>query len=448
MQQKHAWRILTLSVFFFGMASLVSWWQIRQLGDPRLHLGAFYAWFAFLALVYLGMLGLAAWAQRQGMTAAKTLPALIAVLLTAGLSRLLVLSTAPTLSDDIYRYRWDGRVQEAGIDPYRYAPNDPALEALRDPSYTHINFPHLRTIYPPLTELAFRVGARLGGTLTAHKAVFVGAELLTVISLLVILVRRGRSPLWVAAYACHPLVILEVAGSGHNDALGIGLLWTGLAAWEAREWAGYTLAWSLAFLSKFASIILVPWWWWRRGERTWLGAFLVMALLPLMMHPSALSALFDSLSKMTGRVESNASIFLGLLWLFGASAAARLSTLVLWGGFLLWWSRREADPVRYLAGGYAAAALLSPAMHPWYLLWLIPAFCFWRPAWLLAWSGTVVLAYAVWPGYLRTGMWALPLWARTVEYAPVMVLGVLEAQRWLWHSSFLPATNPPLSARS
>ena len=62
-----------------------------------------------------------------------------------------VLFPPPFLSSDMYRYVWDGRVQVAGINPYRYVPADPALQSLRDDAiYPHINRADIaRTIYPP-----------------------------------------------------------------------------------------------------------------------------------------------------------------------------------------------------------------------------------------------------------------------------------------------------------
>ena len=267
---------LLWSLWFLCLGVLTGWgwWHIRLLGDVRLHLGVFFSWFAFAWLVYLAAL----WLVRRVGAIRPTLP-LILILLVAVVARLLLITTPPTLSNDIYRYQWDGRVQSAGIDPYAYPPNDPALTFLRDEGFSHMNFPELRTIYPPVTELAFRVGTSLSPTLTAQKAVFVTAELLTFCSLLFILIARGLSPLWVVAYAWHPLVILEIAGSGHNDALGIAFLWLGLAAWQGRWRLGSTVAWSAAFLSKFMAVVLVPWWWFRKDMRRWLLVFLGVVTL-------------------------------------------------------------------------------------------------------------------------------------------------------------------------
>jgi hypothetical protein len=380
------------------------------------------------------------------------------ILLGAVAARLFLLGTQPTLSSDIYRYRWDGRVQLAGIDPYAYPPDATALQSLREEDFHQINFPQVRTVYPPLAQLAFRLGAWVSPTLTGQKGVFLAAELITVVSLLVILSLRGLSPLWVVAYAWHPLVILEVAGSGHNDALGIALLWLGLAAWHlpapngvrqtgGRRWFGATLAWAAAFLSKFMSVVLVGWWAFRLEARRWLVAFLLLAALPLVVWPTAVSALLESLSTMTTRVESNASVYLIFLALVGHAAVARWVSIGLWVAWLLWWGRREADPIRYLFGGLLIMALLSPAVHPWYLMWLIPFCCFWRIPAVLALTATVVLAYAVWPGYLTEGIWHLPVWARVAEYAPVVLLGFWEIRRCAWRFSFLPVTKPQVLAK-
>jgi hypothetical protein len=430
-----------------GMLSAICWWQIRLLGDVRERLGAFYGWFACAFLSYLVALWLVRRAQHVASRQAYPL-SLGVIVLVGAVARLAALGSPPTLSDDVYRYRWDGRVQLSGFDPYAYPPDHPSLEFLRDEEFRHINFPHLRTVYPPLAQLAFRLGASLSDTLTAQKAVCVFAEVFTGLSLLCILLWRGLSPLWVVAYAWHPLVILEIAGQGHNDALGVAGLWLGVAAWESRQRLGAALAWSAAFLSKFLSIILVPWWWFRRQARGWLVAFLALSALPLVLHWSSVEALLESLSVMRGRAASNASVYLAVMWLVGSSRIALLVVIGLWTGFLVWWAKREADPVRYLFGGLAVAALLSPALHPWYLVWLIPCFCFWRVGALLVLTGTGVLAYTVWPGYLADGRWLIPVWARLLEYAPVAILGLWEVGRCASRSSFLPATKPSLFARS
>ena len=124
-----------------GALEVWCWWRIRLLGDVRVHLGKFYGWFATVFVFYLLSLWLVHRVEKIGDVSIRHSPladrsvpvlGLGSVLLVAVLARLVLLDAPPTLSDDIYRYRWDGRVQLAGVDPYAYPPNHPTLASLRD----------------------------------------------------------------------------------------------------------------------------------------------------------------------------------------------------------------------------------------------------------------------------------------------------------------------------
>ncbi len=426
-----------MGLAFLGVVWVGCWWFAAQWDILRPETGLFYALFGLsfgLYLLALLWIGRCERLKRRSFEA----PLLLGwVLLTAAAARLLVLGTTPVLSGDVYRYRWDGRVQSAGIDPYRFPPDAPELAFLRDEEHRLIRFPQLRTVYPPLAQAAFRIGDGLGGTVFAQKALFVASELLMVGALLLLLRRRGLSPLWLAAYLWHPLVLLEIAGSGHNDALGAGLLFLGVAAWERGRWRSAAVAWSAAFLSKFVSVLLVPWWGFRRTARRELWLFLLLALVPMMLPPTAVSALIESFSAMAGRTGFNTSAFAAVLaGLTGSLAMSRWMAVVGLAGFLLWWARRCEDPVRYLGGALAAAALAAPVLHPWYLVWLIPCFCFWRAPWLVALTGTAAFSYSVWP----ERQW--------IQYGPVLGLGLWEIRQWMWRSSYRLAMKPAPSAGS
>ena len=84
----------------------------------------------------------------------------------------------PRTSDDAYRYVWDGRVQAAGINPYRYAPADPALAELRDDAiFPKINrAEYAVTIYPPVAQMFFFLVTRLGENVTTMRLAMLGCE--------------------------------------------------------------------------------------------------------------------------------------------------------------------------------------------------------------------------------------------------------------------------------
>jgi alpha-1,6-mannosyltransferase len=144
--------------------------------------------------------------------------------------RAYVLLFDPLLSSDIYRYVWDGRVQAAGINPYRYFPADPALAFLRDGTI----FPHINrvdfavTIYPPVAQFFFFIVTRFGESVTVMRLALLGCEAVTV-TMIVVLLRRMDWPVTrVIAYVWHPLPLWQIANSGHIDALMVALMLLGL----------------------------------------------------------------------------------------------------------------------------------------------------------------------------------------------------------------------------
>ena len=120
------------------------------------------------AFIIIALLQAAVWAGAAAvmMRVAGRSPALGLILGTAVLLRLIALAAPVFLSSDINRYIWDGRVQAAGINPYRYVPTAPELAKLRDdrvfPNINRNNY--APTIYPPVAQLLFLLANRLGGT--------------------------------------------------------------------------------------------------------------------------------------------------------------------------------------------------------------------------------------------------------------------------------------------
>src|SRR5258708_39680352 len=134
--------------------------------------------FIKLALIQSVLYLIAAWLIVRARSARSTL---IIVLVLAGIFRLSLVFAPPYLSDDIYRYVWDGRVQAAGINPYRYIPSDEHLQSLRDEQiYPKINRrDYARTIYPPVAEGIYFLTTRVSESVTWMKATMVGFEAIT-----------------------------------------------------------------------------------------------------------------------------------------------------------------------------------------------------------------------------------------------------------------------------
>ena len=189
-----------------------------------------------------------------------TFPLILAVAVAC---RLTVLYSDPVLSSDIYRYVWDGIVQHARINPYRYVPADPALKFLRGSSDGNI-FPminradYARTIYPPFAQVLYFFITYISPTITCMKTILVLFEGLTVWTLVQILHHLGRPREYVLLYAWCPLLIWEIAGSGHIDAAVIALTMLAILFRLRRHRLLTGLFLGLAVLTKFYPLALFP----------------------------------------------------------------------------------------------------------------------------------------------------------------------------------------------
>ena len=134
----------------------------------------------------------------------------------------------PELSDDIYRYLFDGQMLLSGNNPYTTAPlNTIATHPAFSNLAALVNHGDLPTIYPPAAQFVFAAGAAVGGVF-GMKLVLVVLDTLMCVLIGQLLKRLGRPRSCLILYAWHPLPILEIAGSGHVDGAGILFLMAAL----------------------------------------------------------------------------------------------------------------------------------------------------------------------------------------------------------------------------
>ncbi len=308
--------------------------------------------------------------------------------------RALLLPIAPPLSSDLYRYVWDGRVQAAGINPYRFVPADPHLARLRDRRvFPHVNRARTaRTIYPPTAELVFRLAARLAPGVAGMKIVMLGCDLVTIAGLLRLLRLAGRPAGQVLLYAWAPMPVWEFAGNGHVDALAAALVVLALlaGAWARQGTAGALLA--AAALVKFLPAAVAPAFW-RRWDFRLVGAFALAAGLlyaPYLGLGARVLGFLPGYAAQEGMLSGRGVFLLDLLrllaplpaWLgpaYVAALAAVLVALALRCGFGAPLPAAPGERVRVLARQGAvlgAVVLVGVSPHyPWYFGWLVPLVC-------------------------------------------------------------------------
>jgi alpha-1,6-mannosyltransferase len=349
-------------------------------------------------------------------------------LVFAALWHLLFLLTPPGIDDDIHRYVWDGRVQRLGHNPYIVVPSDPAVGGLHTPETRTLNHPDVPSPYPPGAQLFFRAVTAIHESVFALKVAFVVCDFAIVLVLLDILRTSRQGAHWVLAYAWHPLLATDVAGSGHIDIVGALLLLVSAAALIRRWRAIAALAFGLAVSVKFLPIVLLPLYWKRVRVRDGVLAALAVALLyvPFFSHGRIP---IGSLGTYVHSFRFNDPVFAMLERFSAPELVAGLAALV---GFLIAirfrWKAPAWSPDAF-AWPMAASLICAPVVYPWYLLWLLP---FLRSASMLPiiiWTVSIIPTYYVW--HLRTlgRPWVVPGWIIVLEYGSVALAAAIIALR-------------------
>ncbi|MGH7332133.1 MAG: hypothetical protein ACREKS_05165 [Candidatus Rokuibacteriota bacterium] len=337
--------------------------------------------------------------------------ALTVLLAVAVAVRLAWLPAPPTLSTDAYRYVWDARVARAGIDPYAYAAAAPEVAHLRDTViYPRLNHATWRTIYPPGAQAFFRAVYAVAPDSVLAIKIALGAVELLGLGLLVALLRALDLPRQrVLVYAWNPLVLVEVWGSAHLDALVVtAVIAAALAAVTHRHAVAAALL-ALATLIKLYPVILLPLLVRVAGVRSAVVFVLVVALGYGPSLGSGLLAL-GSLPRYLDQEYFNPGLARSLV----DSPVASILAMAGWIGWVVWWRRPSsfAADALPLTGG---AVVLSPNVFPWYVLWVVPFLAVNPSPMWIAFTGTVGFAYA----FFLYQPWMLPIWARLLEVAPL-----------------------------
>ncbi len=389
---------------------------------------------------------------------------MVPIIILFGLSfRAIQLFSTPFLEIDIYRYMWDGTVVSTGMSPYEWSPAqaraaDPvvlesqqeivALASSTEPIKRivgKVHFAEYTTIYPPVSQAIFGAtmwlvqdSASVTTHLTAMKVTLVGFDVGTMFLLLACLRVVGRNPVWVAAYAWNPLLVKEIANSGHLDSIAVFFMMAavlivakelkrgGSFHWRSALLAGVVL--SLAAASKLFPIVLTPlffMWIWRKGRSSAVvfvvttGVTTALLLTPMLVSGKGESR--NGLSSFLSRWRMNALVYDVVYenarihddrlepWysvipvstrdslksiarqvpgsLPEETKVARTFTLVLFAVIYLWILLRigcQSDHASIsmfpLSAFYVLVAFLflQPTVNPWYWVWVVPFVCFTR----------------------------------------------------------------------
>ena len=439
-----------------GAGLLAAAIALRWSGDLGLQTGWTVGFLLCSSLFYL----ISVLSVLQKGAGALTLSGCAWVATVAVVPRLLFLAQGPTLSEDLFRYRWEGRVQEVGLNPYLQTPTDPETGFLQDETSARVPGWNVRAGYGPLWEIIERQTLRLAAWVAPRS---VASQLLwmklpslagelCVIGLLLALLRWHALP-WprVLVWAWCPLTWVEFWGEGHMDSLLVALVIAALLAARRERWALAGVLLTAGGLIKWWPFLLLPILA-THAVRRWSGVrwrvlfaglpLAVLAAWPYAVRSSGLinhNAAF--MAGFLGGWRNNDSLF-GVIWYLSGQngdVAKRVSLGVL--SLLVCLACAWRAPLERVVLGFVAGMLLISAnVHPWYMAWMAPLLAIEPSAAGFVWVALMPLAYAVLANYRATGVWQGSAGWRWLIYVPVFaawalrhrigLVGKKEEQRW------------------
>jgi hypothetical protein len=437
-----------------GLLAQLAFVGMVLLGDLRQNTLPFLGLYGLAGLAYAGAV---IWLRRRP-EKGRVLPLIVGLAVVFRLT--LLFTTPPTLSDDVYRYIWDGRMSSVGVSPYAHAVSSPELDPYDSPQRALVNHDWMASPYLPMAQAQFAAVYWLApDSPLAFQVVAILFDLLTGCLVIDLLRRLGLPKTWVLIYLWNPLVVVEFAHGAHVDALMVCLtvaaLWLLVAA-RSRFWSAIALAAGTLTKGLPLLLLLVVGSRWRWRDALVYAGVILGACLPFALGagwgltgPISGEGLFGALRIYSTHWNYNGGLYrllengLAGRWTPGAVSPEVVGSGVIWvakgiaGGLLVlaliavWRNARRCDDdlslLRLALLPLAAYLLLTTTVHPWYVTLIVPLFPF-----LLSKDETVRPARFLVPGVYFSIAVALSYWtyvdpANPREYWLILLLEYLPA---------------------
>ena len=337
------------------------------------------------------------------------------------IARLLFLSYP--VANDVYRYVWEGCIQNLGFNPFKYSPLSPELaEIARGDLFAiwqQINHPEFAAAYPPAALLAFRMLAWINPDPFFFKTVMIGFDFGVMILLLLMIKHHGMLPSRLVLYAANPLILLYISGEGHLDVIQLFFLCLALYLILCQKLPamGFAIL-GVAIMSKYFAIIALPFL--VNGENRTKS---LAALIPLALYIPYISAgagIFQSLGEFGVQFHYNDSMVAVIRYLFGGHYLS--VSICLLGICLVWVYLFVQDELRSVYLALGCLLVFLPTLHPWYIVLIAPFLVFFPSrAWLYL-QIAVVFTFPVSAIEIHSGIFREISWLKLFEYVPFYAL--------------------------
>jgi len=360
---------------------------------------------------------------------------IILIFLFALLFQLTLMPSAPEMSDDIYRYIWDGKLQCVGINPYAYAPDDPVLNAYHSETLPSlVNFPRIKTIYPPIAQLVFRLSYMVFGEgVTGMKFLFILFQLGACLVFYLLLRERKANPALLLLFAWNPLVVMETAVNGHLDIVMVFFLLLCLLFFYKEKYILSGVFFGAAVLSKLIPIVLLPlflFYLFLKKENGFRksGSFLISFLLTITFfyafYIDSAGNMFLTALNYSSKWYFNNPLFHIIHFFTESNALAHLISFSLFIAVFLFIFLRSLPFEKKIFYTTFAFVFLNPTIHPWYLVILIGLQCIYFSDIAILWSGLVIVSYVVVYRFKITGDWTDSWLQLVLQYTSLLIFAV------------------------
>ncbi len=390
------------------------------------------------------------------------------------LFRLIFLFALPNLSQDFFRFIWDGRLIAEGWNPYQFIPDElisnpdfhisqanKLLEGMGSLSVGHFSN------YPPLNQLIFAVGGWLAknsilGSVIIFRLVIILADLGTLFFGRKLLKSLGIEEYRIFWYILNPFIIIEMTGNLHFEAVMVFFLVWALYLLHQRKWIWSAVIFGLSISVKLLPLLMLPLFfkyfgferkkegepglsfWKLLGYYLLVFAVVIISFLPFYSEALA-SNFFSSVGLWFNKFEFNASIYYIIRW-FGfqskgyniiesAGTALAISTFLL---IMILTFLRKYDSTRKLITNMLIAVsiylIFSTTVHPWYLAVPLILSIFTEFKYIIAWTAVIIFSYYTY----SNREFQENLWFVVLEYFIVLGYFIYEVLLKKKRSAILP----------
>ncbi|NND05711.1 MAG: polyprenol phosphomannose-dependent alpha 1,6 mannosyltransferase MptB [Saprospiraceae bacterium] len=365
--------------------------------------------------------------------------------------RLLLIFAFPNLSDDIYRFLWDGHLINDGINPYLYTPAEftagqESHSEIYQVLFPLLNSPNYYSIYPPVCQAIFASCTwvfpnDIYWATVLMKVLFVAGETLSIYFLMKLTRMAGFTLKRVLLYSLNPLILIELCGNLHFESWMILFLILALWAYIRRRFKFFGLFMGMSIGAKLLPLMFLPFFLFRTRANDLIRAFAMMLLVFAVMFAPFLSwdlvyHLSESINLYFQKFEFNASIYYVVRWIgyqFKGYNIIQTAGPFLYGSafviimVLVFTEGRKSfrSLLERLLLAFTTYLLLATTVHPWYLAIPVLFSVFTHYRYPIFWSGLICCTYVnyAYDPYHEN------LWVVALEYSIVFGLILIEVFR-------------------